>query len=662
MLPGKRVTKKLRSIRAAALRAAFGLALLLLAGQAMALGLGRIEVKSRAGQPLLAEIQVVSSDPAELDALQARLASPDTFRRIGLDPPDGVVSGLQFSVALDARGNPVIRVTTREPVTQPTLTFLVEVDWGQGRLVREYSALVDAPQTVSAPAQPAIEAPVAAPSNTIVRAPEPAPAAEPVETAVTGTDADTAVAADTREADAGAEVTAEEAPRPAAPPAPAPPAAAAPPAQPLARADEYGPVKAGETLGRIAGRLAGDGVTREQAIVALFRANPGAFIAGNLNLVREGAVLRIPDRDAMAGLDLRESRALMREQVAAWREMTRPAPQPDAAVAPAGEGGDAPAQAQAGDAAAAAPRAAEARLEIVPPSAQGARQAGIRSGIQAGGEGEMLRQELQQELQQSQEAVAAREAEVAELKARVADLERLQAQQAQLISMKDSELAAVQERLATTAGPAPAEPAAAEPAAAGLPWAWIGLGLLVVALVAWLLARRAPKPASRPRFDPATLAAAAPAAPAAAPAAPAGTNGRPERAGEASPAAVPAVPAWHAGGAAVPSAAPATVPSAGPAPGPTRQARPAPAFAAAEPAVAEEGQAPVAATQAADAADAALVASLNPAPGGADRIELARAYLDLGDVDTARGLLLEVAEAGEPGARAEASRLLDGIA
>src|SRR5690606_6462436 len=94
--------------------------------------------------------------------------------------------------ALDARGNPVIRVTTREPVHQPTLTFLVEVDWGQGRLVREYSALVDAPQTVSAPAQPAIEAPVAAPSNTIVRPPEAAATAEAAETAADGAGADEA--------------------------------------------------------------------------------------------------------------------------------------------------------------------------------------------------------------------------------------------------------------------------------------------------------------------------------------------------------------------------------------------------------------------------------------------------------------------------------------
>lgn len=644
-MTGERVATTPRLKRAFLRAALCGLALVLFAGQALALGLGRIEVKSRAGQPLLAEIQVVSSDPAELDQLRARLASPETFRRIGLEAPDAVVSGLEFTVALDARGNPVIRVTSREPVTQPTLTFLVEVDWGQGRLVREYSALVDAPQTVSAPAQPAIQAPVAASSNTIVREPAAAAVGEAGD-APAGADATAEEAQPAaEEAEEAAPVTAEATPAPVAAPAPAPASvpAPAPAAAPMA-SGEYGPVKEGETLGEIAAALAGDGISREQAIVALFRANPQAFIADNLNLMRRGAVLRIPDRGDFAALDQREARALMREQIAAWRDMTRPAPQPDAAVAdaaaPVGEGAG---QGQATDGAAAADparRTADARLEIVPPSAGDGRQAGIRSGIQAGGEGEMLRQELQQELQQNQETLAARDAEVAELKARVADLERLQAQQAQLITMKDSELAAVQERLANapaSTGEAAADAAVAD--AGGLPWAWIGLGLLVAVLGASLLLRRAPKAAARPRFDTATLAAAA--------------AGRVDAA--VKPEA-PATPTWHAA-----DAAPMEVP---------RETAPVPATppagAVAEPeSAADHHDTPgdtAANTDDAAAADAALIASLNPAPGGSERIELARAYLDLGDTETARDLLREVAEAGNPAARAEASRLLDGIA
>ena len=646
LMMGERVTRTPRLKRAMQWAAMCGLMLVLLAGQALALGLGRIDVKSRAGEPLLAEIQVISSDPSELEQLRARLASPDTFRRIGLEAPDAVVSGLEFTVALDARGNPVIRVTTREPVTQPTLTFLVEVDWGQGRLVREYSALVDTPQTVAAGAQPMIEAPSAAPSNTIVRSPEPAAAVATEDEVDAGT-------LDANRAQASAEGEAEAlAPAPVAAPARPP---AAPPAPAPALANEYGPVQAGETLGEIAQRLAGDGIRRDQAIVALFRANPEAFIANNLNLVRQGAVLRIPDRSEIAALDLGESRALMREQNAAWRAMIQPAPQPDAAIAGEASAGGEGVTGEGGQAAAGA-RTADARLEIVPPAASGGQQAGIRSGIQAGGEGEMLRQELQQELQQNQETLAARDAEVAELKARVADLERLQAQQAQLIEMKDSEMAAAQERLAN------APEAAAQPGG-GLPWAWIGLGLLVVALAAWLLKRRAPKPTPRPRFDSATLAAAAPKKDGASEAVPEREKAprAPDPVSEPAPAPaapVPApasrpagtVPAWHAGTVGM-------APAASPVAPPVR-----PAAAAAEPGANAPGSAPVAdggidASDVIGSGDGAVSGS-----AGAERLELARAYIDLGDVDTARELLREVAAGGDRALRDEAMRLLGGIA
>ncbi|NUS38368.1 MAG: hypothetical protein HOQ02_05025, partial [Lysobacter sp.] len=155
------------------LRRALAIVLAVAAGPASALGLGQIQVKSHPGQPLLAEIPIVSSDPSELQGLQVQLASPETFQRIGLEPPQGDVSQLHFEPAIDAQGRPVIRITSPAPVQQPLLTFLLEVDWSGGRLVREYSALVDTPRTVAAPGQPPIEAPTVATPNTIA-APAPA--------------------------------------------------------------------------------------------------------------------------------------------------------------------------------------------------------------------------------------------------------------------------------------------------------------------------------------------------------------------------------------------------------------------------------------------------------------------------------------------------------
>ncbi|WP_425534848.1 type IV pilus assembly protein FimV, partial [Xanthomonas oryzae] len=144
-------------------------ALLLMAcsGAAVALGLGDIRVLSKPGQPLVAEIPVISNEPGELDNARVALASATTFARVGLERPQGLVSNLQFQFAQDARGRAVIRVTSSQAVDQPVINFLIEVEWGQGRLVRGYSALVDAPDTAAAIAEPAIEAPGAGSSNAI---------------------------------------------------------------------------------------------------------------------------------------------------------------------------------------------------------------------------------------------------------------------------------------------------------------------------------------------------------------------------------------------------------------------------------------------------------------------------------------------------------------
>ena len=635
-------------------RFAWVLALALLAGPAFALGLGQIQVRSQYGEPLLAEIPIVSSDPSELRQLQARLASPETFARIGLQPPQGLVQDLQFNVALDASGRPVIRVTSTAPVEEPLLTFLIEADWGQGRLVREYSALIDAPDTIAAPAQPPIQAPVVDAGDRIIRpasAPAPvvaveeAPAPEPAIEAAIEPDPEPAAPP---VAEAAEPPPVEPAATPAA--APAPPPAVATASVP----GEYGPIQAGDTLsGIVQGMAREDGISVNQMMLALVRTNPQAFIGGNVNLLREGAVLRIPGSDEARQLSMTEATAEVRSQVARWREMSGPRPQPT--VEAAGTAGTAGAEAAAANAEtdsagtqapAAASALADARLEIAPATAEGGQQAGTRSGITAGGEGEMLRQELQE----TRESLAARDAEVEELKARLADLEQLQGQQQQLIELKDSELAAVQQRLAESneqTGPTLAQanqdPAGA-PAAqeSGMPWLWIGLGLVLViaAALAW----------ARTRRDRASVPARRAAGPAPAPAqvkAEAGSAGR--------------SPTWHAGGAAVGTQQqmpPAPVPEAAPEPDvPVEPAAGAgPQAGATIPEAAEPDPAPSTVT------DDEAMSFGDVLTGAGERLELAKAYVELGDIDTARTLLEEVAgETGTPES-SEAARLLSGLA
>jgi pilus assembly protein FimV len=433
-------------------------ALMLLAGPALALGLGQIQVKSRPGEPLLAEIPVVASDPSELEQLQVRLASPETFRRVGLQPPDVAGTGLQLSVAVDAQGRPVIRVTSSVPLQQPVLSFLVEVDWGSGRLVREYTAVLDGPSAIAAPAQQ-VQAPIVARPDTIPRAPVSEPAPLPP--------AD-AVAAEPLPGDAGVPVA-------PAPPAPAP--AQAPPDRPAAApaaGAEY-TVRGGDTLSEIGVGMDRGGHSLDQAMLALLRSNPEAFIGGNINRLRAGAVLRMPPAGELSRYSVGEAAGMVRDQVAQWRAANGQAqPRPDVANATAAD------QAQAG--ASPADRTTGARLEIVPPSAEG--EAGSGSGIQAGGEGEMLRQARQTE------AVAARDAEIGELRTRIAELEKIQQQQQQLIEMKDTALASAQQDLA-------ARQDRPEAATGGGWWIIAGLLLVLAAAAAWLVLRRRAVPRRR---------------------------------------------------------------------------------------------------------------------------------------------------------------------
>lgn len=601
------------------LKTALAVALALASTTASALGLGQIALKSKLGQPLLAEIPIVSDDPAELEQLRAGLASPETFARVGLQPPDAIVANLQFVPALDAAGRPVIRVTSTQPINEPLLTFLIEVDWGQGRLVREYSTLLDSPRTVSAPLQPSIQAPVLAPSGSIVRAPvavnedQPAPAEDDIATAdeLAGEPSDSVPVRD-RPIDR----------REVASPAPMPDVQ-------MDRPDSL-VVQRGDSLSQIAGRLDLE-VGLDQAMIALLRANPEAFIGGNVNLLKQGAVLRVPEVQQMQAIGRPEARALVRAQVRQWREAQQPVPPP---VGQTADGGGIAAKSPQADPS--VPVTSGARLAIVPPDASRATRAGTQSGIDAGGEGEMLRQELQQ----TKETLAARDAELAEMQSRLAELERLQTDQQRLLSMKDTELAAAQSSLAKSQATAPNTDVARD---STLAW-FGGGGLLLLALAAgWWMRRRATfTPVFRAPAEKRSLADEFAAGPGPA-AAMAPRAAEPVDQGATAAAGEPhAVPAGDSGALPFPGRAHAEPVTAAPAAAPE-----APAWHAA-PAKANKLATP--AIVATSTADAALP--------GQQRLDLARAYLDLGDHVSARQLLREVAASGEPDDRRQATRML----
>lgn len=572
------------------LRSLMVLGLWLISTAAMALGLGEIRVRSQPGQPLLAEIPIISTEPGELEQLQARLASAGTFERVGLERPEGLVSGLDFAIAVSDGGRPVIRVTSREPVQVQAVNFLIEVEWAQGRLVREYSALVSGPGALAAGSQPVIDAPLPAPGNAIIRPPS-AVATAPAPTVPEPAPVEPTVLK--------------------AQPEPSPTRASAavartPTLTELRATNGEIRVAQGQTLSQIAGSL-GQDAALEQTMIALLRANPDAFIQGNINLLKAGTVLRVPPPTELAGLSEREATALVREQNAQWRSARAPVLQPAATAAATPTGKASPGSASG-------PAVAQARLEIAPPAASAATRSGTQSGIDADGEGDML---ANQELTATREDLAARQSEVEELRAQVSELETLQQQQAQMIALKDSELAAAQQRLAAGQG------------STGQPlWLWGGLILLALGLVvAYVMSRRS-KPVAvvsrRAGYDSAAMAAAF------------GAGNRdtaielaPEveevaDPGDVAEPGVVAEPGTHAE-----AVVEAPVSSASPA---------KPTWHTGD--------------------SSAGIAPLNAAPAGRERLELALAYIDLGDKRTARSLLDEVVAGDDPLARAEASELL----
>jgi pilus assembly protein FimV len=257
-------------------KALLALLALLLPCVAGAAGLGRLNVLSALGQPLVAEVELLSVTREELGSLTARLASPETYRQANLQF-NAALTGARVVIERRPNGQHFIKITSSRPVNEPFIDLLVELSWAAGRLSREYTALLDPPGVGPAPAP--------APIVSAVPESRPAPAVQPD--------------------------------RPAAKPA-APVARPVAPAGPMAGGKEYGPIQRGETLGKIAQEVMPEGVTLEQMLVALYRNNPDAFIRKNLNLVRAGKILRVPDREEVVAIARGEAVTEYRAHVSDW--------------------------------------------------------------------------------------------------------------------------------------------------------------------------------------------------------------------------------------------------------------------------------------------------------------------------------------------------------
>ena len=298
------------------------------ASAASALGLGGMRTQSALNQPFYAEIDLFDVKEDELDTVKVRLASRTEFNEAGTDRPE-FLTNLRFTPMIGPSGEPMIQVTSRVPVREPYLDFLIEVIWPEGRLVKEYTVLLDPPATTSrgAPrvAQPRVTAPVRRPPPESASAPPPRrPSAEPAP----------------EPPRPSAEPASAPAPPPPLPrPAPLPVATLSPQPAPVpARAAEtdfplrYGPVPSGAGLWRIARNLAPPGASVAQTAMALYRNNQDAFVQGDINKLKVGADLAIPTAQELFALDADKAEAEFRDALAGRAVTREPLTDVDAAL------------------------------------------------------------------------------------------------------------------------------------------------------------------------------------------------------------------------------------------------------------------------------------------------------------------------------------------
>ncbi len=362
-------------------------------GGAFALGLGEIHLKSALNQTFDAKIDLLSVKPDELDGIKVTLATPEAFERAGVDRLF-ILTKLRYEPGLDEEGRPVIHVTSRQAIREPFLNFLVEVNWAKGRLVREYTVLLDPPVTLDR--QPAA---VTAPA--MARAEPAAGRVQP---------------------------PAPERPGPV-PQRVAPVAEARSPAYPAA--GTYGPVTANESLWGIASKTKPEGATVEQMMMALQRKNPQAFAKRNINNLKRGSILRMPTQEEIDLLSVHEARAEFRNQVAEWKA--------DRATAVAASGaGDA-----SGVAAEEAAPVPDGKLELA-----SARPEGEGEGGGSEGDGtEEITSRLENELILAREQLESAKQEREDLSAQVSQLESQLADLESLLVVRNEQLARLQGEL-----------------------------------------------------------------------------------------------------------------------------------------------------------------------------------------------------------------------
>ena len=468
-------------------RAFLAVATLAASPAAWSLGLGDATVDSYLNQPLKARIDLVTQETDDLASVSAKLASAADYELIGASLEDVPVP-VRFTVE-NIDGDAYLLASSKLPLNNPVVRLIVEVNWSSGRMLREYTLFLDPP----------LASDQAAPLPRIEQRESPPPAVVPEPDPV--------------------QEQASSAPEPARtqPAATQPAATTALPA-----GTEYGPVASGETLWGIARDWSeGTGLGINKVMIAIQRENPDAFMNGNINLLKRGAILRMPAIDDVERISNSTAYDEVVSQEEAFRQRKgRPSAAstdmpllsddssypgaspstPEPVVAETEAAG--PEEATPDDVASPVEEAIadeavmettapapQDQLELVPPSA--ASELDSTYGFEeseSDGDAALATQALRENLARTEEELITQQQQNEYLEERIRELEsQLESQQG--AQVEDADLAAMEQRLSE-------QRRAEQSSAVEKPWyarmgVWLlGLLVLAAAVTGWILSRR----------------------------------------------------------------------------------------------------------------------------------------------------------------------------
>ena len=272
-------------------------------------GLGKLNVMSGLGEPLKADIELIAVTPEELSSITAAIASEEAYATQGIEKPASH-NTIKVNIAKNANGAPILKLQSAQPISEPFLDMLIQVDWASGRLLREYTVLLDPPgYTGEIDAGSTSQAPIV--KTPVVKTPMDK---EPMDKS---RDSEQIMQNSTSSGDVISGKAAV--PRPLKKSKKR--AISAPIDEVMPSGDATGAeyvTNRGDTLAKIARDMKPDGISLEQMLVGLYQTNPDAFQGKNMNRLKVGQIIRPPSEEALSALTRKTASKEVKVHTANW--------------------------------------------------------------------------------------------------------------------------------------------------------------------------------------------------------------------------------------------------------------------------------------------------------------------------------------------------------